>query len=338
MFDFNHLMGITDAGQMASVFSLFKVGNLVPAFNNISLHPVLLDTIPGLSTDYLSQDAQNILIDLFKVLRKESLKFYKVLLLINLGITLVYPEKYSMGDVARQFALSFALLLGFSFIFGNVLQLGFGFADKIIEEEKVQELQKAYGKNAEMLRDSQEVKEAVKDEPWYKKILGIINQYRFGLGQPAVVVMLLSYIGFITVTGVMNLLWLLLVVILFVTSPLMIVLSAVLGVGPRIASNWFGALVQLALLKVWLAICAFMINLATIIFITTKDVAVVDLTTTYGATTANIVFIALYLLGPVLVGKFFPFGSNIVTGVTQGLAAAAFVAVNQVKSFIPKPF
>ncbi|MEW6738027.1 MAG: hypothetical protein AB1489_42515 [Acidobacteriota bacterium] len=237
----------------------------------------------------------------------------------------------------RQVFISMVLIVGLPFIFGYTLEVGIKFADGIHSTDAAKLLQEAFGKTATDVRDNpdQEGEGSEPKEPkvkWYHQVLSRLVSLVPGPAQVTALVMELAAIAFPVITHLVNMLWLALAVILFVFGPIPAVLAILPGPGARVAANWYGAVVQLTALRVWLAICAWFIEKAQIIFLISNSIFSPQiLEQRIGATTTCLLFVILYVLGPFIIFKIFPF-SSINSAITQAAVVGTAIIAKEAKA------
>jgi hypothetical protein len=279
--------------------------------------------IPGLSDVYLPTDAAAKALVLFEDINKIAFLLLPLLLLIAGGMSVVgLGEQWTIWEMAKRAIATVVLLVGIQFVYGGVISLGVGIGEVVMNGNEAQKLNQRFEEIAKKRQDERGV-DSDKPSGWIE--MGALLIASVTTDQLMKVVTALANILFFVLTIVMTNLWRIFAIILFVISPLTVVLGIIPGIGSRITANWFGALVQISFWQVWFSICAWFINNAESIF-TYSDTSSRSGVANYAESTAfAVVFTLLYLATPFIVSAIVPLSIFSSIGVTSLISVTNLV-------------
>lgn len=236
--------------------------------------------------------------------------------------------------VARGLIVA-VMLTSYNSIFGTIMATGGDVAYTITSREELiraaQQIQKA---TSEISVDGAAQES---ESPGVFKLFGqILFALTGGLSLVAVVVGL-SVIIMLIGSLFINTIWIIFSIVLYVFGPIIIVLGLIPGWGPKLLTNWLGAVIQLAAWQIWLAICWWIIQVSSALpFFTNKgEMPTIDnirgnVTSFEGAAFA-LAFALLYLATPFIIQGLLPLGRfSVMAGI--GMAAAQSQVSGAVKS------
>ena len=292
-------------------------------------------SIPGVPTEYMPTQSAQAVTELFDKIFKDSLKLLAVTTLIGAAATVVFPlvgedgsSKNNWSGFLKRMVVTVLLLFGLQFIFGSILDLGHGIGQEIFKDQDVSKLNQQFSDNANKAQQEKAVPEDGKPGGVLGVLKGLTDMVSlFQANNLIGLIGGLSAILFFLTTIVINLLWRVLVIILYITAPIIIVTLPIPGVGTKLVTSWLAATIQISLWPVWFSICAFFVNTSDSIFKVSDDVGK---TVNHIDSIAHaVIFTILYLATPKFISIVFPistFSSSASAGLTSGIQALASTA------------
>lgn len=297
--------------------------------------PGVSSKIPGVPLDYIPEKAAAIAVELFNIMKHDAFLLLGVITVIAIAISVVgLGEKWNVVEAGKKIVASALILIGINFIFGAVISVGHGLAEHIISSKNISQLEQ----DAEKAAKAEQERRGVANTQAAPSMFGIFSNFLGNIGSTVSLDLVggLAVIAFYVSSVVINLLWRLFVIILYVTGPIIIVLLPIPGIGIKALSNWFAALIQLSFWQVWFAICA--------IFVRTVDLFSISQVNTslngnLGAPTGNhveaiayaVIFTILYLGTPFVVNAILPI-SSFSTQASLGLLAGTKIATTAINT------
>lgn len=284
--------------------------------------------IPGLSDVYMPTAAAEKAMELFQNVNKAALILLPLLLLIAGGMAVVgLGEQWTLPDVLKRIVATMLLLVGIQFIYGGVMAIGVGLGEKILKSDDVQKINQQFEEIAKKKQD-----EKVDED----KATGFLERAglflsAFNLDTMMNLVTGLTTLLFFVATVVMTSLWRVLAIILFVISPLTIVLGVVPGIGTRITANWFGALIQISFWQVWFSICAWFVENADSVFTVSDTTSRSSVANHVESTAYAVIFFILYIATPFIVSALVPLSLFSSVGVTSLISVSSLIFNNASK-------
>ncbi|MFY9223829.1 MAG: hypothetical protein WAQ98_14240 [Blastocatellia bacterium] len=290
--------------------------------------------IPGLSDVYMPTDAAAKAFVLFEDINKIAFLLLPLLLLIAGGMSVVgLGEQWTIWEMSKRAIATVILLVGIQFVYGGVISLGVGIGEVVINGNEAQKLNQRFEKVAKQTQDERGV-DSDKPSGWIE--LGALIIGGLSTNQLMTIVTGLANIFFFVLTIVMTNLWRIFAIILFVISPLTVVLGIIPGIGSRITANWFGALVQISFWQIWFSICAWFVNNAELILTYSDVTSSRSAVANYAESTAfAVVFSFLYLATPFIVSAIVPLSIFSSVGVTS-LISVTNLVIGGASKLIPK--
>lgn len=279
--------------------------------------------IPGLSDVYMPTRGAAEAVALFDKVNQVAFLLLPLLLVIAAGMAVVgLGEQWTIWDMAKRSIATLILLVGVQFIYGGVIALGVGIGERLVSNTDVQQLNQKF---EEIAKKKQDENGANSDQATgYLEMAGLFLA-GFAADRTLNLVTGLASIAFFVATLVMTNLWRIFAIILFVISPLTVVLGIIPGIGTKITANWFGALVQISFWQIWFTICAWFVNHAESIF-TASDFHSRSAVPNHAEATAfAVVFTVLYLATPFIVSAIVPLSIFSSIGVTSLLSVTNLV-------------
>ncbi len=274
------------------------------AFYLFQIPGVTNHKLPGISDVYMPTDAAAKAYVLFEEVNKAAFLLLPLLLLIAGGMAVVgLGEQWTMIDIIKRVVATILLLVGIQFIYGGVMSLGVGLGEKILNSNDVQKLNQRFEEIAKKKQDERGV-DSDKATSYIERA-GLFLA-AFSADRVMNLVTGLTTLLFFVATIVMTSLWRVLAIILFVVSPLTVVLGIIPGIGTKITANWFGALVQMAFWQAWFSICAWFVNNADSIFTISDSTSRSAVANHVESTAFAVVFLILYLGTPFIVSAIIP--------------------------------
>ena len=285
--------------------------------------------IPGLSDVYMPTAAAEKALELFQNVNKAAFLLLPLLLLIAGGMAVVgLGEQWTLPDVLKRVVATILLLVGIQFIYGGVMAIGVGLGEKILKSDEVQKINQKFEETAKEKQD-----EKVIDED---KATGFLERaalflLAFNLDTMMNLTTGLTTLLFFVATIVMTHLWRVLAIILFVVSPLTVVLGVIPGIGTKITANWFGALIQISFWQVWFSICAWFVENADSIFTVSDSTSRSAVANHVESTSYAVIFFLLYIATPFIVSALVPLSLFSSVGVTSLLSVTSLIFNNATK-------
>lgn len=295
--------------------------------------------VPGVFENY-PQDfsgARNLINDLHGRIMDQSWGLFGALFAVGALLGLagqtarlkITPDKMVMMGV-----LVAVLLSGYDGVFGTIMATGDDLSQEIASREKLME---ATQQIQEAARNISSGESEDSDTPYLLKLFGQILFALAGPGLLTGLVIGLSICVMLIGSLFINTLWVIFTVVLYTFGPLVIVLGLIPGWGPKILTNWFGALIQLSAWQIWMAICWWCVEVGSQLpfLMNNGELPTIDnlkghVTSFEGAAFA-LVFALLYLATPFIVQGILPLSRfSVMAGI--GMAAAH----SQVSSVVNK--
>ncbi len=221
-----------------------------------------------------------------------------------------------------------------NFVFGSIIGSGNYIANQIFPQSEIAKLNEEFRAAAEREETARQ-NNAPFYQRWFEKLAAItalLTPSQMLLTELFLAVFtILFYVAVILIM----LLWRLFVVLMFVVSPLLIVLSVLPGIGGRIGGAWMTALVQLSFWQVLMAVNAFFVRTADSFFQPQLDILEGRLTLTnhYESMAICFGFAILYLSLPFQAYAVFPI-SRFSAAATFGFEAGTQQAMNMANRVI----
>jgi hypothetical protein len=281
--------------------------------------------IPGVPLKYIpTQGAQQVL-HLYSHVQNASWWLLGGLMVVGGGLVvfgLLAKMNITPYEVAMRGILAACLLAAYPLIFKLVLVSGAAVAEIIMSDEDYDALNEAFRRaaDAELAeRDAQ----APFYEKWIRQISSVVSSMSLGGAILTELIMGLGTILFFVSAIVINLLWRLFVVLMFVSGPLLIVLGSIPVFGPRVLGSWITGIIQISAWQVYMALMAFMVKTADGFFQRYVDLAhgKVDTVNHFESIAITFAFGFLYLATPFMVNAVLPF-SKVSMMATHGFLAA----------------
>lgn len=278
--------------------------------------------IPGVSTDYFPPAAMDLAVALHKIMFKEARTLALGLLVVTGGIIAIgsyMGKEFSLQETIIKVLGSFLLLYAINPIFGLTIEAGAAISYKIMSPEEIQRVNEDFDKAAEEQEKTKENKVAdLSVSGWIKSVAGLASGIQNAL-VAGVFYTLISLLYFLVTQGVI-MIWKALAVILYVFAPLCIALGVIPVFGTRIMFAWYGAVVQLSALQIWIAFCAFCVKHADTLFFSSFDISsrtdFLDPSLQFNSVAVAFVFTILQILGFVFIAKLIPTSDFVSTGGT----------------------
>ncbi len=276
--------------------------------------------IPGVPTDYFPPAAMDLAIELHTKMLKEAKTLAFGLLVVTGGIIAIgsyMGKEFSLQETIVKVIGTFLLLFAINPIFGLTLQAGAAISYEIMSPDEIQSVNKEFNKAAEEREKAKEDKD-ISEFGWIKSIATLVSGIHDAL-VAGVLYSLISLVYFL-VTQVVIIIWKILAVVLYVFAPLCIALGVIPTFGTRIMFSWFGAVVQLSALQIWIAFCAFCVKHANTLFFSSFDISsktdFLDPSLQFNSVAIAFVFTILQILGFIFIGKLIPTSDFVSTGGT----------------------
>lgn len=274
--------------------------------------------IPGISGQYIPTLSADLTWKWFERVYSGSIQLLLVLLTIALLIALFSmsaKQKVTAISVFRCTFIMMILLVGYLKLFGLVMGTTHAFALWVVDEGQIEEYQANWEQAADAAELENLTPEQIEKLPWYARIAHAANVLTPANVAITDLVALASAIGFFLVTTLMNMLWRVLVCILFAFGPLCIVFGVIPQWGSKVTMSWVGAVVQIGLWETWSAGIAMIVNNAEKFFIAASPVNAaigalegnpVAVPNRYEAVVIMLICIFLQIAGPLFIGLLFP--------------------------------
>lgn len=268
-------------------------------------------TIPGVPTEYMPQQSAQAVAALFDRIFPASIKLLAVTTVIGAALTVASPlvgedgDKTNWAGFLKRIVVTVLLLVGLQFVFGNIIDLGHSIGQQIFPDQDVSKLNQQFAENANKVQQEKGVPADGKSGGVIQSIVEMVGvaQGNITIG----IVGALSGIAFFATTIVINILWRVLVIILYITGPLIIITLPIPGLGQKLVTNWLAAVFQLSLWQVWFSICAFFVNTSDSIFKVTDDVG--QTINHIDSIAHALIFTVLYIATPFFISAIFPISS-----------------------------
>jgi hypothetical protein len=222
--------------------------------------------IPGVTSSPFFKGGEAEVIELHTKVQKAGALLFAFMVVFSLLFSLVglmAKMEISPRELMLRGLLVVALFGGHFYIMDVVLKVGDGIGDTIVSDDLLKEFVSTMEKKA--TNEPGGAKTSWSE--WLGTLFSILSTtsvVSVGLSQ---MVNALSTLLFIIGFVLMNILWVVLVVILYVFSPILIALGLVPKWGNKILSNWIGAIVQLSAWQIWMKICTWLYTTGIKIFI-----------------------------------------------------------------------
>jgi hypothetical protein len=261
--------------------------------------------------------------------------------LINLGgvvgrLSAARGLKFSPEQVLFTGTLCVLMLVGYNQLFYVIMTVGDSMAQQIASPEELRAATKEMEQSAQKLNADGSAGDSTSSGDF--GLLKVFGQLLFALSGTTLLTSLvigLSILIYIIGSLFINTLWLIFVVALYIFGPISIVLGVIPGWGGKMISTWLGALVQLSAWQIWMAFCAFCIQIGSELFRIQNggDLPTVgDLSgsvSSFESAAYALVFAVMYLSTPFIIQGLLPLGRF---SVMAGIGVAA--AQNQVSNFM----
>ena len=278
--------------------------------------------IPGVPTDYFPEEAMKLAVGLHEIMFKEARTLAFGLLVVTGGIIAIgsyMGKEFSLQETVVKVIGSVLILYAINPIFGLTIQAGAAISYKIMSPEEISKVNEEFDKAAE---EQEKIKEnKVVDLSvggWIKSVGAIASGIQNALVS-GVLYTLISLMYFIVTQGVI-IIWKVLAVVLYVFAPLCIALGVIPVFGTRIMFAWYGAVVQLSALQIWIAFCAFCIKYADKLLFTSFDITsttnFLDPSLQFNSVAVAFIFTILQVLGFIFIGKLIPTSDFVTAGGT----------------------
>jgi hypothetical protein len=295
--------------------------------------PGVADRLPGVPVDYLPTQAALQCQELHSRMAGAAWTLLGLLLLVAFAahqLQLLGKLNLSPHHLVLRFLLLAVLLANSHLVFGAIFAVGHGFAGLLFQDVDFTALNKQIHDAAQARRDAS----GGGVTGFFDTVAGVLSVFTPVAGAMDLVRALAS-IGLLVVGIIFQLVWRALVMVLFIASPLCVVLGMIPGFGQKILSAWFGALVQVSAWQVWGAMCAWMVKSADGFFTLQKDLATGQpgFANDAESVAVSILFVILYAACPAVVGKLFPISgfSALASTVTSGFGAIVGAGVSVAK-------
>lgn len=234
----------------------------------------------------------------------------------------IASAKVNPQELVLKGILVVALLAGYNTIFGMIMGSGRMLSDQIANSAQMLEAAKEINEAKESVTNNQG---DTATEPGVS-MLKAMGTILFALDGTALLTaaiiglcIILMFLGSLFVNAV----WLIFVVALYIFGPISIAMCLLPGVGNKITSTWFGAIVQLSFWQVWMAICWRMIIIADLIHPLVSGQGSIGSTTStvnsFEAAAFALVFALLFMATPFIVQGLIPLSSFSAMAGTMGL-------------------
>ncbi|KAF0250434.1 MAG: hypothetical protein FD167_167 [bacterium] len=278
--------------------------------------------IPGVPTDYFPPAAMDLGVELHKIMFKEARTLALALLVVTGGIVAIgsyMGKEFSLQETVIKVIGTFLLLYAINPIFGLTIQAGAAISYKIMSPEEIQRVNKDFNKAAEQQEKTKENKIAdLSKFGWIKSVASLASGIQNAL-VAGVLYTLISLVYFLVTQGVI-IIWKVLALVLYAFAPLCIALGVIPTFGTRIMFAWYGAVVQLSALQIWIAFCGFCVKYANTLFFSSFDISsrtdFLDPSLQFNSVAIAFVFTILQILGFIFIGKLIPTSDFVSTGGT----------------------
>jgi len=291
--------------------------------------------LPGIPIEYIpTQAAEQVWAVYERMLSASRLLF--PLLLIVAGL-LRYARSLLPDDPPGEIitlamtAITLAILLTFNpLIFGWTIQIGRAVSQQVHSDEEARELNRQF-----RIASEEELagREAGGGTTWFQTLSAFVAIITPGLTTITELMLAIGTVLFYATVIITGMLWKILVAMLFMMSPLLITTGLIPRFGPRILGAYYGALIQVSAIQVWMACCAFMVRTTDYLFQPQMELISegrVSITNHHEAIAITFIFTFLYWMGWFVVAWMFPisrstqaFGHLAQMGVATGINFAA---------------
>lgn len=232
-------------------------------------------------------------------------------------------------DTLLRGLLAAVLLSTFpNLIFGTVIGLNNFVANQIVSEAEIAQLNEEFREAAQQEETARQ-EQSPFYQRWFEKLAAVTAILTPGTAMITELFLAAFTILFYVSVILIMFVWRLFVIVLFIASPLLIVLTVLPKIGPRIGGAWITSLLQLGFWLPCMALLAFMVRTADSFFQPQLDVIQGRLTVTnhYESIAIVLGFALLYLSLPFMVNWLLPI-SRTSAGAALGLAAGTQQALN----------
>lgn len=297
--------------------------------------------IPGVPLEYIPSQGMEQAVELHARMITNAWWLLGGLLVVSGGMVvmgLAAKVDISSQELLSRAVLTIFLLVGLNTIFGGVMATGNLLATRIMSEEEISRLNEEFRRAAEETNEQEQLGGA--SHSWFRRLASLSMLLNPSTALLTEIMMGLATILFYASSILINLLWRVFVVILYIFAPLAIVLGSVPRWGGRVLSAWFGAVVQISAWQIWMAICAWFVRTGDSIFQAHYNLAAngplgTDNVNHFESIGIAFVFSVMYLATPFLVSYLLPiskFGALATSGTTAAVNSVVSSATTVVQA------
>ena len=277
--------------------------------------------IPGISNGIIGPQASQQAWDLYLRCRMMGWSMLGLFMLVAFlvhvaGIAQDHWHKIILRSVIAAALLSFFPTIVMPLVFGT----GSFVATRIFSSENSVELSREFGEAAaEKQREPELSEQNPAPKTWVRRLAKLMKDLTPQRAMTEVILAVIS-VGFFVIVGFIAALWRCLVILLFVTSPLLIVMAVLPGIGKRIGGAWIAALIQLSFWQIMTGIFAFLVAN------TDKFLNPEDVSRDFAAVFFALAYTVMYLALPFVVNWILPISEVSEATISAALSSAKFAS------------